>query len=70
MRLHDKIIQGEFKDAINAEHPAQLPKTYRAILNVMQKIVIEDGKEEITYFLVRLDPLEDAGLFLTDLSSR
>jgi hypothetical protein len=69
MRLHDRIIQGGFKDAINAEHPAQLPKTYRATLNVMQKIVIEDGKEEITYFLVRLDPPEEAGLFLTDLSS-
>jgi hypothetical protein len=69
MRLRDKVIHGEFKDAITALHPAQLPKVYRATLNVMQKIVIEDGKEEITYFLVRLDPLED-GLFLTDLSSR
>jgi hypothetical protein len=70
MRLDDKIIQGEFKDAINAEHPAQLPKTYRATLNVMQKIVIDDGKEEITYFLIRLESPESAGVFLTDLSSR
>ncbi len=70
MRLNDKTIQGEFKDAINADHPAQLPKIYRAVLNIMQKIVIEDGKEEITYFLVRLDPPEGAGIFLTDLSSR
>jgi hypothetical protein len=71
MRLNDRIIHGEFKDAINAEHPAQLPKTYRATLNVMQKIVIEENKEEITYFLVRLEPLDAApGFFLTDLSSR
>lgn len=68
MRLNDRVIQGEFKDAINADHPAQLPKVYRATLNIMQKIVIEDGKEEITYFLVRLEPPEEAGLFLTDLS--
>jgi hypothetical protein len=70
MQLDDKVIQGEFKDAINAQHPAQLPKTYRATLNVMRKIVIEDGKEEVTYFLVRLDPPEGAGIFLTDLSTR
>jgi hypothetical protein len=69
MRLSDKTIQGEFRDAINAAHPAQLPRTYRATLNVIRKIVIEDDKEEITYFLVRLDPTDD-GLFLTDLSSR
>jgi hypothetical protein len=69
MQLSDKTIQGQFQDAINAQHPAELPKTYRATLKVQQKIVIEDGKEEITYFLVRLDPPED-GLFQTNLSSR
>lgn len=71
MQLRDRFIQGSFRDAINAEHPAQLPKTYRATLNVMQKIVVDDDKEEITYFLVRLDPPEEGGgLLLTDLSSR
>jgi hypothetical protein len=70
MKLHDRVIHGEFKDAINAKHPALLPTTYRATLNVIQKIVIDDGKEEINYFLVRLDSPEGEGVFLTDLSSR
>jgi hypothetical protein len=69
MKLSDKIIHGEFKDAINALHPVLLPKTYRATLNVMQKIVIEDGKEEITYFLMRLEPPDGAVVPLPDLLS-
>jgi len=55
MKLQDRIISGQFNDAINASHPALLPKTYQATLNVLQKVVVEDGREEITYFLVKLE---------------
>ena len=58
MKVNDTIIQGKFEDAISANRPAQLPKTYRAILNMLQKIILEDGKEEIIYFLARLESPE------------
>jgi len=68
MKVKDKTIFGQFTDAIGASHPALLPKTYRAVLHVMQKVVVEDGKEEITYFLLRLDePTGEQTLFLSEL---
>jgi hypothetical protein len=66
MQVNDKIIQGKFEDAISLNRPAQLPKTYRATLNVLQKLVFDDGKEEIIYFLVRLESPEGTAV-LSDL---
>jgi hypothetical protein len=37
-------------------------------MNVQEKVVTEDGKDEITYFLSRLDPPEAPPL-LSDLES-
>ena len=65
MQVNDKIIQGKFEDAISTDRPAQLPKTYRAILNGLQKLIFDDGKEEIIYFLVRLESPEGT-VFLPD----
>jgi hypothetical protein len=71
MQVMDKIIQGTFDKAISNQHPAQLPKTYKATMNISQKIVLDDsGEEQIDYFLLRLDPPDDPTVFLTDLSSR
>jgi hypothetical protein len=55
MKVNDKIIQGKFGDAISLERPVQLPKSYLATLIVLQKLVFDDGKEEIIYFLVSLE---------------
>jgi hypothetical protein len=71
MQLRDKIIHGSFDKAISTQNPAKLPKVYRATLNIMEKIVIDDtGEEQIDYFLLRLDEPDDPGIFLTDLSAR
>ena len=58
MKVNDKIIQGKFGDAIGLERPVQLPKSYRATLIVLQKLVFDDEKEEIIYFLVSLESPE------------
>jgi hypothetical protein len=58
MKVNDKIIQGKFGDAISSEKPVELPKSYRATLKVLQKLVFDDGNEEIIYFLVRLESTE------------
>jgi len=58
MRVDDKIIQGKFGDVISPERPVQLPKSYLATLNLLQKLVFDDGKEEIIYFLVCLESPE------------
>lgn len=55
MKVNDKIIQGKFGDAISLERPVQLPKSYLATLIVLQKLVFDDEKEEIIYFLVSLE---------------
>lgn len=60
MKVDDKIIHGKFGDAISPEKPVQLPKSYLATLKVLQKLVFDDGNEEIIYFLVRLEPTEGA----------
>jgi hypothetical protein len=60
MKADDKIIQGKFGDAISSERPVQLPKSYRATLKVLQKLVFDDGNEEIIYFLERLESPERA----------
>jgi hypothetical protein len=53
--VRDKEIYGAFDKAITSAHPARLPRVYRATLNVLQRVVVQDGQEETTYFLVRLD---------------
>ena len=53
--LIGEIINGTFTKAISESSPAQLPKRYIATLNISTKIALVDGKEQITYFLVRLD---------------
>jgi hypothetical protein len=70
MSADGKIIGGTFDTAISFAHPVVLPKTYRATMNVVQKIVVEDGQEQITYFLLRLDPIDDSSALLSDFSSR
>ena len=67
--MKDKTIHGTYDTAITSAHPAQLPKIYRATLNIQQRVVFDDGQEEITYFLLRLDPPEVPPL-LSDLESR
>lgn len=65
MRVGEKIIRGDFKDAIGTAHPAQLPKLYKATLQVQQKIVPEsDQEEEIVYFLLRLEEPDRLATFL------
>jgi hypothetical protein len=58
MKVNDKIIQGKFGDAISSEKPVELPKSYRATLKVLQKLVFDDGNEEIIYFLECLESTE------------
>ena len=58
MKVDDKIIQGKFGDAISPGRPVELPKSYRATLKVLQKLVFDDGNEEIFYFLERLESQE------------
>lgn len=71
MQLSDKIIQGTFDKVISSQNPVQLPKTYQATLKILQKVVVDDtGQEQIDYFLVRLDPPSEPGVFLSDLSDR
>jgi hypothetical protein len=60
MKADDKIIHGKFGDAISSERPVQVPKNYRATLKVLQKLVFDDGNEEIIYFLERLESPEGA----------
>ena len=60
--VKDKNIHGLYDQAITSLHPAALPKVYRATLNVLQKVIVEDGQEETTYFLVRLDPPDSSPL--------
>lgn len=69
MNVDGKMIQGGFDMAISHVHPVQLPQRYRATMNVQEKVVTEDGKDEITYFLLRLDSPEAPPL-LSDLESR
>jgi hypothetical protein len=56
--MKDETISGTYDTAITSTHPAQLPKIYRATLNVRQRAVVDDGQEEITYLLLRLDPAD------------
>jgi hypothetical protein len=49
----------------------QVPKTYQATLKILQKVVVDEaGQEQIDYFLLRLDPPSESGVFLSDLSDR
>lgn len=69
MQLSDRVIQGSFDKAISSQHPVQIPKTYQATLRILQKVVVDDaGQEQIDYFLLRLDPSPEPGVFLSDLS--
>jgi hypothetical protein len=70
MQLSDRVIQGSFDKAISSQHPVQVPKTYQATLRILQKVVVDDaGQEQIDYFLLRLDPSPEPGVFLSDLSN-
>jgi len=71
MQLSDKIIHGSFDKVISSQRPVKVPKTYQATLNILQKVVVDDGgEEEIDYFLLRLDEPTEPGVFLSDLSDR
>ncbi len=67
MRVGEAILHGNFEDAISASHPAQLPKRYKATLHVLQKVVISEAEEEITYFLLRLDEPDGPPTLLSPL---
>jgi hypothetical protein len=66
--IRDSEIHGAFDRAITSAHPAQLPRVYRATLNVIQRVVVQEGQDETTFFLVRLD--STAPPLLADLESR
>jgi len=68
MQVDERMIQGGFDVAISHAHPVQLPQRYRATLNVHEKVITEEGEDEIAYFLLRLDP-PDVPPLLTDLAS-
>jgi hypothetical protein len=71
MQLSDRVIQGSFDKVISSQHLVQLPKTYQATLKILQKVVADDaGQEQIDYFLLRLDPPSEPGVFLSDFSDR
>jgi hypothetical protein len=59
--IREKTIHGSFDKAIAS---VQWPKIYRATLSVLKKIVVDDGQEETTYLLLRLDPPGGPGLIL------
>jgi hypothetical protein len=71
MSVRGDVIGGLFEGAISHSHPAQLPKTYKAVLNVIRKIEVAEGQEETTYFLLRLDDPTDGSFdLLPERSSR
>jgi hypothetical protein len=70
MQLSDKIILGSFDKVISSQRPVKVPKTYQATLKILQKVVVDEGEEQIDYFLLRLDEPTDPGVFLSDLSDR
>ena len=55
-----KSIGGTFDNAISRSRPAQIPKLYKATMDVRQRIVPSNEQEEITYSLLRLDAPEAA----------
>jgi hypothetical protein len=67
MSINGKIICGSFDTAISASNPVQVPKTYQATMNVVQKIIVADGQEEVTYFLLRLEPAGTSAPLLSHL---
>jgi hypothetical protein len=67
--VKDRDIHGTFDKAITSDRPAQLPRVYRATLNVLQRVVVQDGQQETTYLLLRLDAPNTPPLLL-DLESR
>jgi len=71
MDVDKNIISGSFDGAISYTRPVQLPRAYRATLNVSRKIAVADEQEEISYFLVSLgDPAEGPLGFLAERTSR
>lgn len=69
MKVQENVIHGTFNTAISIAHPAQLPQRYKATLNVLQKVVVTEDEEEISYFLLRLDPVELSQLLIEEFSS-
>jgi hypothetical protein len=55
MMVDGKKIKGTFDKAISVARPAQLPKSYVATMTVSAKIVVNEGEEGVSYFLLRLD---------------
>jgi hypothetical protein len=60
MSVDGRTIHGQFDKAIRAGSPAELPKRYRAIMKISTRVVVGEGQEERTYFLVRLEPVDEA----------
>ncbi len=58
IKAPDAEYVGAFSDAISREHTVRLPQAgYKAIILKRTKIEIATEKEEVNYFLVRLDRL-------------
>jgi len=62
MTSGDMEYRGRFTDAIGPEHAVTLPKTYRAKVRKTTKIYYSTEKEDVFYFLLRLEPVESADL--------
>jgi hypothetical protein len=68
MGLKDRVIQGSFANAISAAHPAELPRIYQATMTVSQRVVVSEGQEDVSYFLLRLEPVDSSTALLSDFS--
>ena len=51
-----QLISGTYDDAISLDQPAQVPSRYRAHVRVSRRILSQGDEDQISYFLVRLDP--------------
>lgn len=58
MTSGDTEYRGRFTDAIGPEHAVTLPKTYRAKVRKTTKIYYSTDKEDVSYFLLSLEPVE------------
>ena len=69
LKLRDKTITGHFTTAISEDHPASLPRRYRARLRVTQRVVTPGDQDEQTYLLLGLEPVDPSTALLSDFSA-
>lgn len=54
----DLDIRGRYTDAISEAHTVTLPRLYTAMVKKTAKLQYSTGKEEIQYFLEKLEPID------------